>query len=95
MIANRYKYEPHTETTRNGFRSELQTLLTRIQKTNGISDFRIKCDTTNNSTESIDRHELHCKMAVRPIKAMEYIIIDLDILNGGEVMFDDTMVALA
>ena len=92
MIANRYKYEPHTETVRDGFRRELETMLTRVKKTNGISDFRIVCDTTNNTIESIDRHELHCRMAIKPIKAIEYIIIDLDLI-GGAVSFDDSMVA--
>lgn len=91
MIANRYKYEPHTDTVREGFRRELETMLIRVQKTNGISDFRIVCDKTNNSTESIDRHELHCRMAIKPVKAIEYIIIDLDLI-GGSVSFDDTMV---
>jgi len=93
MIANRYKYEPHTTTTREGFRRDLESMLMTIQKTNGISDYRIVCDTTNNSIESIDRHELHCKMAIKPIKAVEYIIIDLNLLNGS-ISFDDTTVAL-
>jgi hypothetical protein len=92
MIANRYKYEPHTTTTREGFRRDLETMLMTIQKTNGISDYRIVCDTTNNSIESIDRHELHCKMAIKPIKAVEYIIIDLNLLNGS-ISFDDKTVA--
>ena len=92
MIANRYKYEPHTTTVREGFRRDIESMLVRVQKTNGISDFRIVCDTTNNTIESIDRHELHCRMAIKPVKAIEYIIIDLDLV-GGSVSFDDTMVA--
>ena len=40
------------------------------------------CDETNNTIESIDRHELWCKIAIKPIRSIEYIIIDLDIING-------------
>lgn len=82
MIANRYKYEPHTKSARDGFRSEIVAMLLEIQRTSGISDFKVLCDETNNTTETIDRHELWCKIGIKPIKAIEYIIIDLDIING-------------
>ena len=58
-------------------------MLTDIQRGSGISDFRVICDESNNTTESIDRHELWCKIGIKPIKAIEYIIIDLDIINGN------------
>lgn len=50
------------------------------------------CDETNNTVETIDRHELWCKIAIRPVKAIEYIIIDLDVVNG-KVGFSDEVVA--
>ena len=40
------------------------------------------CDESNNTTETIDRHELWCKIAIKPIKAIEYIVIDIDIINN-------------
>ena len=86
MIANRYKYEPHTKSTRDGFRNEMENMLRRIQKTNGISDYRILCDESNNPIRTIDMHELHCKMAIKPIKAIEYILIDLNLVNGNVTM---------
>ncbi len=90
MIANRYKYEPHTKSTRDGFRNDMEDMLRRIQRTNGISDYRILCDESNNPTRTIDMHELHCKMAIRPIKAVEYILIDLNLVNGNVTM-DEAM----
>ena len=83
IIANRYKYEPHTKSARDGFRGEIVSLLNTIKKTSGISDFAVWCDETNNTVETIDRHELWCKIGIKPIAAMEYIIIDLDIVNGN------------
>lgn len=82
MIANRYKYEPHTKTVREAFTQEIVALLVRVQKGSGISDFRVLCDETNNTIQTIDQHELWCKIAIKPIKAIEYIIIDLDVING-------------
>ena len=81
-IANRYKYEPHTTTNRQGFTRDVNTMLQQVQRTSGISEYVIKCDESNNTMETIDRHELHMKVAIKPIKAIEYILIDLDILNG-------------
>ena len=82
IIANRYKYEPHTTTVRDSFKRDILDLLFRVKKTSGISDYKVICDTSNNTIESIDRHELWCKIAIKPIKAIEYIMIDIDILNG-------------
>lgn len=82
-IANRYKYEPHTKSVREGFRKDVEAMLREIQRTSGISEFAVQCDETNNSIESIDRHELWCKVGIKPIKAIEYIIIDLNIINGS------------
>ena len=94
IIANRYKYEPHTKSAREGFTSEIMAMLQEIQKTSGISDYKVVCDDTNNTIATIDRHELWCKIAVKPIKAIEYIIIDLDIINGKVDVNDANSVML-
>jgi hypothetical protein len=94
IIANRYKYEPHTKSAREGFTAEILAMLQEIQKTSGISDYKVVCDDTNNTIESIDRHELWCKIAIKPIKAIEYIVIDLDIINGKVGVNDGNSVVL-
>lgn len=94
IIANRYKYEPHTKSAREGFRDEIVAMLQEIQRTSGISDYKVVCDDTNNTIETIDKHELWCKIAIKPIKAIEYIIIDLDILNGKVDVNDGNSVVL-
>ena len=38
----------------------------------------------------MDRHELHCKIGVKPIKAIEYIIVNINIMNG-KVSMNDTI----
>jgi hypothetical protein len=54
----------------------------------------VLCDETNNTIESIDRHELWCKIAIKPIRSIEYIIIDLDIINGKVNLNDANSVVL-
>ena len=82
----------HTTTVRESFRNDVVAMLKEIQKTSGISDYLVICDTTNNTVESIDRHELYMKVGIRPIKAIEYIIIDLDIINGNVGMNESNAV---
>ena len=77
---------------RNSYRSELDNMLMQVQRTYGISDYTILCDDSNNSTESVDRHELHCKIGIKPIKSIEYIVIDLDIINGNVGIGENTVI---
>lgn len=83
IIANRYKYEPNTESMRESFKRDILALLLKVKNGSGISDYAVRCDGSNNNTTTVDRHELWCKIAIKPIKAMEFIVIDIDILNGN------------
>ena len=56
-----------------------QDLVTR----GGLYDFKIICDETNNTAEVIDRNELRVKIGIKPVKTIEFIIIDLCVLNTG------------
>ena len=78
---------------RDSFRQEVVELLREVQRTSGISDFQVICDTTNNTIASIDRHELWCKIGIKPIKAIEYIIIDLNVVNGTVGMEENLVVS--
>ena len=91
-ISNRYKYEPHTKSLRESYVKEICAMLHQIQRTDGISDYRVLCDETNNTIESIDRHELWCKVGIKPIKAIEYIVIDLNIINGNVGMGENQVI---
>ena len=42
--------------------------------------------------ESIDRHELFCKIGIKPIKAIEYIVIDLNVINGNVSMNENSVI---
>lgn len=47
----------------------------------GISEYHIRCDDTNNTPTTIDRNELHCQIAVRPVKAVEFIVLSFVVVN--------------
>ena len=50
------------------------------------SDYKVVCDESNNTDETLQNHELHAYVAIRPINVVEYIILDLTVTDdiGGE-----------
>lgn len=44
-------------------------------------DFKIVCDSSNNTDETLRKHELHASIAVRPINVVEYIFLDLTVTD--------------
>lgn len=50
-------------------------------------DYKIICDTSNNTAETLANHELHANLAIRPINVTEYIYLDLTVTDelGGEI----------
>ena len=49
-------------------------------------DYKIICDESNNTPETLANHELHVSVAIRPVNVTEYIILDLTVTDdlGGE-----------
>jgi hypothetical protein len=90
-IANKYKYEPHVEGIKQWFTNDMKDMLSTVKQTDGISDYVVVCDDSNNTLQNLENHELFMKIGIKPIKAIEYIIIDL-VLGNGKVTMDDNMV---
>lgn len=59
-IAKYFLYEGNTAYMRSRFVNALTPIFEKAVNGYGISDYRIRCDDTNNTSETIDRNELHC-----------------------------------
>lgn len=80
-IAKYYLYEGHTAYLRERFVNALTPIFENAVNGYGISDYIIKCDAENNPTIAIERNELHCSIAVKPIKAVEFIVLNFIVTN--------------
>ena len=49
----------------------------------GIEDFRVVMDGTNNTSEDVDNNRLNGKIIIVPTRAVEFIAIDFVITNSG------------
>lgn len=49
------------------------------------NDYQIVCDESNNTQETLSKHELHVSVAIKPLSVTEYIYLDLTVTDqlGG------------
>jgi len=60
----------------------------QVQAGQGVSEFEVVADSTNNTPSTIDNYELHVDLYFSPTKAAERIVLGIIITRTG-VNFDD------
>jgi hypothetical protein len=86
-VANKIVFEQNTPETRARFVAQATPLLATIQGQQGIDQFKVVMDASNNSQEDIENNILNGKIVLVPTRAVEFIAIDFIITNAG-VSFD-------
>jgi hypothetical protein len=81
QIARQFLYEGNTSYLRMKLVDSLAPIFEDAKNGNGIIDYIIKCDETNNTPITIDRNELHIAIAVKPVKTVEYIVVNFIVTN--------------
>lgn len=76
-------FEINDELTRSGFRAAIEPYLRGIQGRRGIYDFLVVCDTTNNTTDVIDRNELVAEIFIKPARSINFITISFVATRTG------------
>lgn len=77
----RFVFEPNDATTWEKVVETVQPLLDDIRRRRGLTDFKVICDETTNTAVRVDRNELWCKILLKPTKAAEVVIFELDLTN--------------
>lgn len=83
FASRQFLYEPHTQAIREKYVKYITPFFQDLMNRGGLYDFKIICDSSNNTAEVIDRNELRVKIGIKPCKTIEFIIIDLCVLNTG------------
>ena len=83
LIAQGLLFEQNNDITRQNFVGSATSQLASIQINQGIEDFRVIMDGTNNSAEDVDNNRLNGKIIIVPTRAVEFIAIDFVITNSG------------
>ena len=75
-LANQYVFTNNTMFTRNRAQIELTAVLAPIKAMDGITDFKVICDLTNNLPQNMENHEMMIDIYIKPVSANEYIMLN-------------------
>ena len=81
-------FEFNDEFTRAQFRNLIEPFLRDVQGRRGITDFKVKCDSTNNTGEVIDRNEFIGDIFIKPNRSINFITLNFIATRTG-VSFDE------
>ena len=89
--ASRYSlFEFNDEFTRAQFVALVEPFLRDVQGRRGIYDFRVVCDTTNNTPEVIDRNEFIGDIYIKPARSINFIQLNFVAVRTG-VAFEEVV----
>lgn len=78
-----FVFEPNDQITRDNLKAAADGILNDILTKRGLYDYATYCDEGNNTPERIDRNELYLDVAIKPVKAAEFIYVDIRIVSTG------------
>ena len=77
----RFVFEPNDKVTQEAIEKLLTPFFEDIKRRRGITQFAVICDETVNTPVRVDRNELWCKILVKPTKAAEVLVFELNVTN--------------
>lgn len=81
-----FVFEPNDKITRDNLKASADGFLNDILAKRGLYDFVTLCDRSNNTDFVIDNNQLVMDVALKPVKAAEYIYIPIRVLSTGASM---------
>ena len=90
-IATAAKYtlfEFNDEITRANFRAMIEPFLRTVKGRRGMYDYRVVCDSTNNTPDIIDRNAFVADIYIKPSRTISYIELNFVAVRTG-VTFDE------
>ena len=76
-------FEINDETTRSGFLATINSYLNEIVAKQGITDFLVVCDSTNNTADVVDRNEFVAELFIKPARSINYVTVTFTTTRTG------------
>ena len=83
-------FQFNTDFTRSQFQSSTEGFLQGIQAGQGLTDFQVVCDDTNNTADVIDSNKFVADIFVKPTKSINFIRLSFVAVRSG-VSFDEAI----
>ena len=72
-----FVFELNDQYTRNRVEALCKQFLQRVKTLRGLYDYGVQCNEENNTAQVIDNNELRVSCALKPVRTVEYIYLDL------------------
>ena len=83
-------FEFNDEFTRSEFVNIVEPVLREVQGRRGITDFKVVCDSTNNTAAVIDRNEFIANIFIKPARSINYVTLNFVAVRTG-VEFEEVV----
>jgi phage tail sheath protein FI len=87
-LANEQLFEFNDEITRSSFTNAVEPYLRDVQAKRGLYDFRVICDSSNNTPEVVDNNEFRADIFLKPTKSINYVTLTFVATRTG-VAFEE------
>ena len=88
--AKNVMFELNDEFTRAEFVNIVEPLLREIKGRRGITDFKVVCNETNNTSAVIDRNEFIANIFIKPARSINFITLNFVAVRSG-VEFEEVV----
>ena len=93
IAARNVMFEFNDEFTRAEFVNVVEPFLREVKGRRGITDFKVVCDTTNNTPAVIDRNEFIASVFIKPARSINYVTLNFVAVRTG-VEFEEVVGAV-
>ena len=76
-------FEINDEVTRSSFLATINGYLNDIVAQQGITDFMVVCDSSNNTADVIDRNEFVAELFIKPARSINYVTVTFTATRTG------------
>jgi len=81
-----FVFEPNDQLTRDNLKAVVDSFLGDLIVRRGLFDFATICDESNNTPNVVDRNELFIDIAIKPVRAAEFLHIPIRIVATDAII---------
>ena len=82
-MAKSFLFEFNDAFTRSRFSGTVNAFMDDIKGRNGVQDFAVVCDESNNTSEVIDRNEFRGDIYIKPSRSINFIQLQFVAVRSG------------
>jgi phage tail sheath protein FI len=83
-------FELNSASTRGRFRGMVEPFLTSVKARDGLADFKVVCDSTNNPDDVAARGEFVADIYIKPLYSIQYIVLNF-VATKSSVQFNQSV----